>query len=106
VAANGDGSSTSKDQPELLVSPSLVSTSASSATTIAAKPGLFDEQGVKVLWKRFLIDLSSLPRAIALMAATFGFSALGTFIPQNKAGSCLYPKLCVVHLSGAIDELW
>jgi hypothetical protein len=87
VAANGDpapGSSTSKDQSELLVSPSLVGSSASSATTGGTKQGVIDQQGLKVLWKRFLIDLSSLPRAIALMAATFGFSALGTFIPQNK----------------------
>eukprot|EP00983_Pelagomonas_calceolata_P126472 1161307-Pelagomonas_calceolata.AAC.8 len=39
-----------------------------------------------ILRRRVLNDLSSLPRAIALMAATFAFSALGTFIPQNKAG--------------------
>jgi len=37
-----------------------------------------------ILRRRVLNDLSSLPRAIALMAATFAFSALGTFIPQNK----------------------
>lgn len=40
-----------------------------------------------MLWRRLLIDLSSLPRAIALMTATFALSALGTFIPQNKVSS-------------------
>jgi len=45
---------------------------------------LEDTNQLKVVWKRLLRDLSSLPRAISLMAAVFAFSALGTVIPQNK----------------------
>ncbi|GFR47507.1 hypothetical protein Agub_g9236 [Astrephomene gubernaculifera] len=39
---------------------------------------------VKVTWRRLLKELSSLPRAIAIMALIAGLSGLGTIIPQNK----------------------
>ncbi len=70
-------------QPLPQVSPSLLN-GAAAATASVSGPQADLTQTAKVLWKRLLKDLSSLPRAIALMAATFGFSALGTFIPQNK----------------------
>ncbi|KAF8066257.1 CCS1 [Scenedesmus sp. PABB004] len=45
----------------------------------AAPPGL-----VRLAWRRLVRELSSLPRAIAIMAAITALSALGTVIPQNK----------------------
>lgn len=37
-----------------------------------------------IIWKRVIKELSSLPRAISIMAVICGLSALGTVIPQNK----------------------
>jgi hypothetical protein len=42
--------------------------------------------GLTVAWRRLLRELSSLPRAIAIMAAIATLSGLGTIIPQNKVG--------------------
>jgi cytochrome c biogenesis protein len=44
-----------------------------------AQPNLF-----KVVSKRLLKELASLPRAISIMAVITTLSALGTVIPQNK----------------------
>jgi cytochrome c biogenesis protein len=59
-----------------------------------------DVHALKVIWRRLLLDLSSLPRAIGLMTATFAFSALGTVIPQNKVREVTIP-LCSVCSSTA-----
>ncbi|GBF94854.1 hypothetical protein Rsub_08026 [Raphidocelis subcapitata] len=40
---------------------------------------------LRVAWRRLLRELSSLPRAIALMASIATLSGLGTIIPQNKS---------------------
>jgi cytochrome c biogenesis protein len=42
----------------------------------------------KVAWRRLLRELSSLPRAISIMATIAILSGLGTIIPQNKARPC------------------
>lgn len=44
----------------------------------------------RIAWKRILRELSSLPRAITLMALIVALSAIGTFIPQNKV--CTSPQ--------------
>lgn len=40
---------------------------------------------MRVAWRRLLRELSSLPRAIAIMATIATLSGLGTIIPQNKS---------------------
>ncbi|KAI8464282.1 MAG: c-type cytochrome synthesis 1 [Monoraphidium minutum] len=40
---------------------------------------------LKLAWRKLLRELSSLPRAIALMAAIAALSGLGTVVPQNKS---------------------
>lgn len=75
-----DGSRATTPNP-----PPLTDAPSRSASTPSSSSEGQSNLDLKILWRRVLIDLSSLPRAIALMAATFGFSALGTFIPQNKA---------------------
>mmetsp|Transcript_7898 Transcript_7898/g.16927 ORF Transcript_7898/g.16927 Transcript_7898/m.16927 type:complete len:578 (-) Transcript_7898:1713-3446(-) len=41
-------------------------------------------QPLQLAWRRLLKELSSLPRAIAIMFMIAGLSGLGTVIPQNK----------------------
>lgn len=44
-----------------------------------------DEGGAaRAAWRRLLRELSSLPRAIAIMASIAALSGIGTVIPQNK----------------------
>lgn len=43
-----------------------------------------DTQPLKILWRKLLKELASLPRAIAIMALITVLSGLGTVIPQNK----------------------
>jgi hypothetical protein len=52
---------------------------AGAAATVAAQPDLF-----KLVSRRVLKELASLPRAIGIMAVITALSALGTVIPQNK----------------------
>ena len=40
---------------------------------------------LRIAWRRVLRELSSLPRAIGLMALIAALSGLGTIVPQNKA---------------------
>lgn len=49
---------------------------------VAAAPAT--EDVLRVLYRRLLRELSSLPRAIGLMALLTVLSGLGTIIPQNK----------------------
>ena len=44
---------------------------------------------LNIAWRRVLRELSSLPRAIAIMATIAGLSGLGTIIPQNKVQTCM-----------------
>lgn len=53
--------------------------------TGAASASVPQSNWVKVGWRKLLKELSSLPRAIAIMFAITGLSGLGTIIPQNKA---------------------
>ncbi len=53
---------------------------ASAASTVT----LAQSNVLQVAWRRLLKELSSLPRAIAIMALIATLSGLGTFIPQNK----------------------
>ncbi|KAG2438976.1 hypothetical protein HYH02_010768 [Chlamydomonas schloesseri] len=46
---------------------------------------LVQSNALQVAWRRLLKELSSLPRAIAIMALIAVLSGLGTFIPQNKS---------------------
>ncbi|KXZ49277.1 hypothetical protein GPECTOR_22g871 [Gonium pectorale] len=57
----------------------------------ASSPGLaavlsrqLETTPVQIAWRRLLKELSSLPRAIAIMGLIAVLSGLGTFIPQNK----------------------
>lgn len=75
----------------LAVSPSLQGSSGGGAARAIQQED--STLGAKILWKRILKDLSSLPRAIGLMAAVFAFSAIGTFVPQNKVGGTGVPDL-------------
>ncbi|WIA34251.1 hypothetical protein OEZ86_012602 [Tetradesmus obliquus] len=52
---------------------------AGAAAAAVAQPDLF-----KVVSRKVLKELASLPRAIGIMAVITGLSALGTIIPQNK----------------------
>ncbi len=54
---------------------------AGAAAMVAVDPNM----GLKVLWRRVLKEVASLPRAIAIMAIITGLSGLGTIVPQNKA---------------------
>lgn len=67
------------DAPSTL-SPTVGLLSGASATM--AKPVAVSP--LKLAWRRVLKELSSLPRAIGLMALVAVLSGLGTFIPQNK----------------------
>ncbi|KAG2443724.1 hypothetical protein HXX76_002070 [Chlamydomonas incerta] len=52
----------------------------------AASAGtLLQSNALQVAWRRLTKELSSLPRAIAIMALIAVLSGLGTFIPQNKS---------------------
>ncbi|EFJ49656.1 hypothetical protein VOLCADRAFT_41429, partial [Volvox carteri f. nagariensis] len=53
---------------------------ASASIAAALEPNL-----LQVAWRRLLRELSSLPRAIAVMGLIAGLSGLGTFIPQNQS---------------------
>jgi cytochrome c biogenesis protein len=52
---------------------------AGAAAAVAAQPDL-----LKLVSRRVLKELASLPRAIGIMAVITALSALGTVIPQNK----------------------
>lgn len=54
------------------------------ASTSSSGPPSSGASFLNVAWRRVLRELSSLPRAIALMALIAGLSGLGTIIPQNK----------------------
>ena len=55
------------------------------AAAVAVAPG--KSNWTNIVWKRVVRELSSLPRAIGIMAVITGLSALGTVIPQNKVNS-------------------
>lgn len=46
----------------------------------------------RLVWRRLVRELSSLPRAISLMGIITALSALGTIIPQNKVRSRRPPQ--------------
>nr|AAM47499.1 c-type cytochrome synthesis 1 [Chlamydomonas reinhardtii] len=52
---------------------------------VASPRTLVQSNAVQVAWRRLMKELSSLPRAIAIMALIAVLSGLGTFIPQNKS---------------------
>ncbi|GLI62081.1 hypothetical protein VaNZ11_004641 [Volvox africanus] len=53
-------------------------------STSRAAAYVMESNVLQVAWRRVLRELSSLPRAIAIMALIAVLSGLGTFIPQNK----------------------
>eukprot|EP00878_Enallax_costatus_P030092 GHUV01032723.1.p1 GENE.GHUV01032723.1~~GHUV01032723.1.p1 ORF type:complete len:101 (-),score=3.78 GHUV01032723.1:86-388(-) len=57
----------------------LAPVAASSAAADAGQQNI-----AKLAWRKLVRELSSLPRAIGIMAVVTGLSALGTIIPQNK----------------------
>lgn len=68
-----------------------ISTSTASSTS---SNGFFDSPAFasasltwKILYRKVLRQLSSLPRAIALMGIVAALSGLGTVVPQNKVGA-------------------
>lgn len=69
------GSSSSGQQP----TPAPAAADADAAVQAQAPQGLPAR-----VWRRVLRELSSLPRAIGIMAVITALSALGTVIPQNK----------------------
>jgi len=85
VAQAPDISLTPAAEPE----PLRVNSGAEASTSGGGGSGGRGSEGgnpLRVAWRRLLRELSSLPRAIALMAAIATLSGLGTIIPQNKVG--------------------
>jgi len=56
-----------------------------------------------IIWKRAIRELSSLPRAIGIMAVITGLSALGTVIPQNKVSSQMPASFPITDTPGHLN---
>ena len=106
VRSPADTPSSTSPAPPLRAAPPLPATppTPAAAAAAAAAPAVSREVDVlflKVAWKRLLKELSSLPRAISIMAAVAGFSALGTIIPQNKVagapGLPMHPRILMYY---------
>jgi hypothetical protein len=75
-----------QQQPQVSLKTSTTAP-ANASTVNAAAAATSQPDLVKIVSRRLLKELASLPRAIGIMAVITALSALGTIIPQNKVSS-------------------